>query len=76
MIKLEDFDLDNILINEKSHENFLIYDIPSKTSIDPKPLRVRFDKIAGFITIFDGTLYLKLFGTGEYDSIYNRINIL
>ena len=26
-IKLEDFDLDNILIDEKSHENILIYDI-------------------------------------------------
>ena len=27
IIKLEDFDLDNILIDEKSNENFLIYDI-------------------------------------------------
>ena len=27
IIKLEDFGLDNILINEKSHENILIYDI-------------------------------------------------
>ena len=26
IIKLEDFDLDNILIDEKSHENTLIYD--------------------------------------------------
>ena len=27
IIRLEDFDLDNILIDEKSHENILIYDI-------------------------------------------------
>ena len=27
IIKLEDFDLDNILIDEKLHENILIYDI-------------------------------------------------
>ena len=27
IIKLEDFDLDNILIDEKSHENILIYEI-------------------------------------------------
>ena len=30
-IQLEDFDLDNILIDEKSHENMLIYDISYKT---------------------------------------------
>ena len=27
IIRLEDFDLDNILIDKKSHENILIYDI-------------------------------------------------
>ena len=31
IIKLEDFYLDNILIDEKSHENILIYDISYKT---------------------------------------------
>ena len=38
IIKLEDFDLDNILIVEKSHENILSYNISHKTLIDPKPL--------------------------------------
>ena len=42
-IELEDFDLDNILIDEKSHENILIYNISHKTLIDPKSLRSRFD---------------------------------
>ena len=43
LIKLEDSDLDNLLIDKESHENILIYDIWYKTLIDPKPLR--FDSI-------------------------------
>ena len=31
IIKLENFDLDNITIDEKSHENILIYDISYKS---------------------------------------------
>ena len=31
IIKLENFDLDNVLIDEKSDENILIYDISYKT---------------------------------------------
>ena len=58
IIKLEDFDLHNILIDEKSHENILIYDISYKTLIDPKPLRIRFFKTHGIIRIYDGTRYL------------------
>ena len=49
IIKLEDFDLDNILIDEKSHENILIYGISYKTLIGSKPLRIRFNKIDGII---------------------------
>ena len=36
-IILEGFDLDNISIDEKSHENILIYHVSYKTSIGPKP---------------------------------------
>ena len=54
-IKLEDLDLDNILIGEKSKENILIYDISCKTLIDSKPLRIRFDKIDGFIRFYGGS---------------------
>ena len=39
IIKLEDFDLDKILIDEQSYENFVIYDISYKNLIDPKPFR-------------------------------------
>ena len=53
----EDFDWDNILIDEKSHENVLIYDISYKTLIVLKPLRMRFDEIHGFIRNYNGNRY-------------------
>ena len=50
----------------------MIFDILYKTLIDSKPLRVRLDKIDGFIRIYDETKYLTLFGSKKYDAIYNR----
>ena len=35
-------------------------------------MRIRFDKINGIVTIYDGTRYLTLFGTKKYDAIYNK----
>ena len=61
IIKLEVVGLDNVLIDEKSHENILIYDISFKALIVSKPLRIEFDKIDRFIKIYDGTRYLSLF---------------
>ena len=40
IIKLEDIDIDKVLIDEKSHENILIYDMSYKTVISAKPLRI------------------------------------
>ena len=74
--KLEDFDTDNILIDEKSHENILIYDISYKTLIGPKSLRIIFDKIYGFIRIYDGTTYLVLSSSEIHDAIYSKIRYL
>ena len=71
--KIEDFDLDNNLIDEKSYEIILIYNISYKSLIDSKPLLINFDKIDGFIRVHDGTRYLVLFGSEKYDSFYNRI---
>ena len=51
----------------------MIYDISYKTLIGSKPLRIRFDKIDGFIRIYDGTRYLTVFGSEKYDAIYDRI---
>ena len=61
IIKLEENDLDNALMNEKSNENILICDILYKTLINLKPLLSRFDKIDGFIRIYDGTRYQHCF---------------
>ena len=38
IIKIEDFNLDNILIDEKSYEYILVYNISCKTLIDAKNL--------------------------------------
>ena len=73
MIKLVDFGLDNILINEKLHKNILIYHVSYKTLIGSKPLWIRFDKIDGIIRIYDRTRYLTRFDTKKYDAIYDRI---
>ena len=54
-IKFEKLDLDNILIDEESYENILVCNMSCKTLIDAKPLRIRFDKIDGFIRVYDGT---------------------
>ena len=74
--KVEDFEIDNVLIDEKSHKNILIYVIPYKTFIGAKPLCIRFDKIEGFIWIYDRTRYLTLFGSEKCLAIYNRIRYL
>ena len=70
--KIKDFNFDNILLDEKSHENILVDNISYKTLICAKPLRIWFDNVDGFIRIYDGTRYLVLFGVEKCDFIYNR----
>ena len=41
-----------------------------------KPLGISFDKVDGFIKIYDGTIYLVLFGLKRYDAIDDRIRYL
>ena len=74
-INFSDILLDEKLSNEK-YENVLIYDISSKTSIGTKPLRIRFDKIDGFIKIFDKIRYLALFDCSYCDKICDKIKYL
>ena len=52
--KFEDFDLDNIFIDEKSYENILVYNISYK-SFSGKLLRIRFNKVDEFARVCDGT---------------------
>ena len=51
IIKIEDFNLNDILIVEKSYENILVYNISYKNLI-AKPLWIRFNKIDGFIRVY------------------------
>ena len=44
VIKIEDFDFDNILLDEKSCEKISIDDISNKILIGRKPLHIRFIK--------------------------------
>ena len=53
--------------------NILIYENSYKILIDTKPLRIRFDKVDGFIRVYGGTRYLVLFGDGKYVLIYKII---
>ena len=54
IIKIEDFDLDNILLYEKSYEKILVYNISNKNFI-ANLLRTRLDNLDGFITDYYGT---------------------
>ena len=55
--KFEDFDCDNILLDEKSDEDILIYDVSYKTLTGATSLRILFDKVDSFIRVYDETKY-------------------
>ena len=76
MIKIEDFDFDNVLLHKKSFGNILIYDISNKTLIGGKILRVKYDKVDGFVRVYDGTRYLVLFGPEKYDTFTKELDML
>ena len=76
IIKIEGFDLNHLLTDEKSYENILLHDISMKFVIDSKPLRIILEKIDVFIRVYDGTRYLVLFASETCYSIYKRIRHL
>ena len=76
IIKSENFDFDNILLDEKSQESILIYNISYKTLFGAKPLCNRFNNVDGYITVDNGNGYLTLIGPEKYDTIYNKIRYL
>ena len=61
-MKIEDFNFGNILIDEKSYESILVYNISYKILIESKPLRIRFDKVERCIIVYNGTRDLVFFG--------------
>ena len=64
------------MLDEKSYENFLVYDISYKTLFGVKPLCIRFDKIDVLIRVYDGSTYLELFDPEKYDANNGRIRYL
>ena len=56
--KIESFDFDNTLLDEKLYKNIMAYDISHKTLIRAKPFRIRFDKTDGFIRVHNRIRYL------------------
>ena len=51
IMRVRDIDSSDILLGEKWYEIILIYKISSKTFMSAKAVRIRFDKIDGFIKI-------------------------
>ena len=72
--EFEDFNLDNFLIDKKSYEYILVYKMSYKILVGAKSLHIRFDKIDGFIRVYNGTRYLIIFGAEN--RIYNKIRYL
>ena len=67
----------DILLDNFLDENISFYDISYKTSMGPKPLRIRFDKIDGFIRVCGSEFrHLVLFDNGLFDKIMISLNIL
>ena len=51
MINGIDISFSGILLDEKLNENISVFDFSYKTSTSPKPLRIRFSEIDGFIMV-------------------------
>ena len=74
IIKDIDINFSDILLDEKLYENISFYNISYKASTCPKPLRIRFDKIDGFIRVRGGEFRsLVLFDYGLFDTICDKI---
>ena len=67
LIIIEDFDFDNILLDEKPNGNILFYNVSYRYLIGAKPLRIMFDKVDGFIGVYDGSRHLMLIGPEKYE---------
>ena len=54
-INIDGIDLDHNLLDEKSYENILIYNVAYKTPYGAKPLRIILDKVDEYIRKYDTT---------------------
>ena len=77
IINGRDINFRNILLDKNLYQNVSVYNISYKTSTRPRPLRIRFDKIDGFVMALDGKIkHLVLFDYGLFDKICNKIKLL
>ena len=61
IISINDIDLANTLVNERSYGKILIYIVAYKIPYGSKDLHVIFNKVEGYIRKYDKTRYLALF---------------
>ena len=64
------------MIDQKSYEKILFCNFSYKSLVDCKPLRIRFNKIDRFITVYDGTRYSVLFESENMILFTIRLDIL
>ena len=76
LIKIEIFKFVNNLLNVKSQGNILVHGISYKALFGSKLLRIIFDELDGFITVYEEIRYLKLLASEKYVAIQNRVRYL
>ena len=65
IVNINDLNLNNILLDEKSCKNILLYGFTCKSIYRGKPLLLIFNKIEGYIRKNDSTKYLALHHTNK-----------
>ena len=76
IMNARDINSGNILLDKKIYKKILIHEISYKNFIGSKPLRIWFDKIDGFIQIYDGIRHLVMLGHSCFDEICDSIKYL
>ena len=76
IININDLELDNVLIDEKSYENILFCEFTYKTPYSAKFLCITFDKDDEYARKYYKTSYLKLFYSEKFKVIFGRIRYL
>ena len=66
IININDLDIDNILMNEKTCKNFMVYKNAYNTLCGSKPLHINFNKVNEYVGIFDTTRYPALFYSEKF----------
>ena len=78
IITSTDINISDNLLDKRLQENVSVYNISCKNStVPPRPLGIRFDKINGFIVVLGGNIkHLVLFDYGMFDKICDKVKYL